>query len=61
MFINDLKQIYITKEEFELQLESIIESLNETSNTIWIIDNKVAFIPEKIYSQLSPSANESHA
>lgn len=45
-------QIHLTEKEFEKQFDVIMDSINEETTTIWIIDHRVMFIPIHIYNSL---------
>jgi hypothetical protein len=47
------EEIYLDESEFLQQFDHIIDSLTDETNTVWIIDHKVAFIPVHIYEELT--------
>ena len=57
-FFNEIR---ITQDEFMEQMDVIIESIDEQTKTVWIIDHKVVLIPAKLYEELISCAELSNA
>jgi hypothetical protein len=45
-------EIYLTESEFTKQFDDIINNIEQTPETVWIIDHKVALIPCGLYESL---------
>jgi hypothetical protein len=46
-------EIFLTQDEFMDQFDDITDSINDTTNTVWIIDHKAAFIPYQLFQEMT--------
>jgi hypothetical protein len=46
-------EIHLTKEEFTKQFDDIINSIDQTSSTVWIVDHKIVLIPYTLFESLN--------